>query len=460
MAEKLGTLIDALDVVVTVDDDRRLLRNHTIGIADGLVAGIWPTDEAGELQASQRISGRGRMAIPGLIDCHLHSSFALSRGLADECGAREFLLERMYRYEASLTADDVALSARLAMSELLLHGVTTFIDPGNTFPEATADAAGQLGIRASIGRSLFDVATSAFGSVPDNLWQETDQALAQAVADVDAYADHERVWPSTSFRGVNNASDQLIKGLHEVARDGGLKLQTHAAFNYSTRDASMSKHGRSEIRRLHDLGVLDETMFLVHAGWLSADDLEILVDSGAAVVISPSSSLHNGYGNLQQGRHLELATRGVKVALGSDHASSGLVDLIREAYLLCGHTKEQNLDAKTFPPETAVEMMTVNAATVAGRPELGRLAVGSPADVVLIDLHRPEMQPAFNPVSALIYSGSGPLVTDVLVDGQHVVADGVLQTIDLAELVADIEAFVRRTTDERGYGELIRNRWG
>ena len=121
---------------------------------------------------------RNTVATPGFVDCHLHSSFQLSRGLADEANAQSFLFDRMYPYEAALDGDDVRLSATLAAAELLKHGVTCFIDPGNYHPEASVEGIMSTGIRAVVSRSSFDLTKSVLGILPERMI-ETDAGGAR-----------------------------------------------------------------------------------------------------------------------------------------------------------------------------------------------------------------------------------------------------------------------------------------
>ena len=118
---------------------------------------------------TRTVDGRHTVATPGLIDCHLHASFQLSRGLADEANAQSFLFDRMYPYEAALDGEDVRVSATLAGAELLKHGVTCFIDPGNYHPEASVEGVMSTGIRCIVSRSSFDLTKSVLGILPERM---------------------------------------------------------------------------------------------------------------------------------------------------------------------------------------------------------------------------------------------------------------------------------------------------
>jgi cytosine/adenosine deaminase-related metal-dependent hydrolase len=198
---------------------------------------------------------------------------------------------------------------------------------------------------------------------------------------------------SASFRGMNNASDELIVGLKEIANKHKVKLQTHACFSYQTHDASVSGTGKAEIERLESLGVLDENMILVHSGWLEPQELALLVKRKPTLVCSPSSSLHNGYGYMAAGKHPELMAMGVNVSLGSDHASSGVVDMVQEMRMAACMYKEVRMNPRVMPPEHAVEMATLNGAKGVGlQDHIGSIEVGKQADFVLFDATLPEWQ--------------------------------------------------------------------
>ena len=185
-------------------------------------------------------------------------------------------------------------------------------------------------------------------------------------------------------------------------------LQTHACFSYSTHDGCVSRCGIAEIERLEQLGVLDERFLVVHSGWLEPQEVEIIARRKPSLVCAPSSSLHNGYGNFVVGKLPELMAFGVNVALGSDHASSGIVDMAQEMRLAaCGY-KEVRMNPRVMPPEHAIEMATINGAKAAlWDKEIGSIEVGKAADIVLFDTLRPEWQPLINPVSNLVYSATG-----------------------------------------------------
>src|SRR6185295_18148810 len=164
-----------------------------------------------------------------------------------------------------------------------------------------------------------------------------------------------RLGASASFRGLNNASDELIVGLDKLAKKYGTLLQTHACFSYSTHDSSIARGGLAEIERLDHLGVLDERMLVVHSGWLEPHEVAMLARTKPSLVCAPSSSLHNGYGNFVVGKIPELMAFGVNVSLGSDHASSGIVDMVQEMRLAaCGY-KEVRINPRVMPPEHAIE---------------------------------------------------------------------------------------------------------
>jgi 5-methylthioadenosine/S-adenosylhomocysteine deaminase len=313
-----------------------------------------------------------------------------------------------------------------------------------------------------VSRSSFDLTKSVLGILPERMIESTAVALERAEAVLEKYANsgNPRLGASASFRGLNNASDELILGLHRLARRYGTLLQTHACFSYSTHDSSVSRTGMAEIERLESLSVIDERMLIVHSGWLEPEEVAILATRKPSLVCAPSSSLHNGYGNFLVGRLPELMALGVNVAVGSDHASSGIVDMPQEMRLACCCYKETRLNPRVMPPESGLEMATINGARAAlWGDRIGSIEVGKEADIVLFDTARPEWQPLFNPVANLVYSATGDSVRDVFVAGEHVVAGGRLTRIDETKLYENIPVAVARFGRHLKLDQMVQLRW-
>jgi 5-methylthioadenosine/S-adenosylhomocysteine deaminase len=433
--------IDHADWLLTLDRQRRILRDGAIAATGGRIVAVGKTAEVAAAHPATRvISGRGKVVTPGLIDSHIHTTFQMSRGLADEVGSRRFLFERMYPYEAALDEADALTAIRLCVLELLRNGVTTFIDAGNYEPHLTAAVAGEAGVRCVVARSTFDVTRSALGALPPAFIETTEQAVERAEAVVQKlHQSHQgRVHAWFQFRGLNNSSDRLIVELKRLADRYGVGVQTHACFARDTRDASLRQHGVTEIERLHRLGVLGPTLLLVHAGWATERELALVREHDVKVVAAPSSSLHNAYGNIVQGHVPELLAAGVAVGLGSDHASSGIVDLCQEMFLAACAYKETREDPAALSPERVLEMATVNGARCALRgDEVGAIEVGRQADLVLFDTAGPEWQPLYNPVANLVYSATGKSVDTVVVAGRVVVEGGRVLTLDEAAIIGE-----------------------
>ncbi len=456
-------VITNIDWLITVDPGRRIIREAAVAVDNGKIVAIGKAAEIGQSHIGKRTcDGRHCVATPGFVDCHLHASFQLSRGLADEANAQAFLFDRMYPYEAALDGEDVRLSATLAARELIKHGVTCFIDPGNYHPEASVEGVMSTGIRCIVSRSSFDLTKSVLGILPERMIESTAVALDRAEAVLERYAKsgNPRLGASASFRGLNNASDELILGLDKLARKYDTLLQTHACFSYSTHDSSVARSGMAEIERLEKLGVLDERMLIVHSGWLEPHEVALLAKRKPSLVCAPSSSLHNGYGNFLVGKLPELLALGVNVTVGSDHASSGIVDMPQEMRLACCCYKETRINPRVMPPETGLEMATINgakAALMSGR--IGSIEVGKEADIVLFDTRRPEWQPLINPVANLVYSATGDSVRDVFVAGQQVVANGRLTTLDEDKLYEEIPLAVARFGKHLKLAQMVQLRW-
>jgi 5-methylthioadenosine/S-adenosylhomocysteine deaminase len=461
--QSVDLVITGIDWLLTIDAERRVIRDAAIAVDKGRIVDVDKSAEISRRFAGREaIDGRRTVATPGFIDCHLHSSFALSRGLADEANAQSFLFDRMYPYEAALASDDVRTAATLAAAELLKHGVTCFIDPGNYHPEASVAGIMTTGIRAIVSRSSFDLTKSVLGILPERMIESTSVALERAEAVLARYAksDNPRLFASASFRGLNNASDELILGLDQLARKYGTLLQTHACFSYSTHDSSVARTGKAEIERLEALGVIDERMLIVHSGWLEPEEVAILAKRKPSLVCAPSSSLHNGYGNFLFGKLPELLALGVNVAIGSDHASSGIVDMPQEMRLACCCYKETRINPRVMPPEIGLEMATRNGARAAQWDKrIGSIEVGKEADIVLFETSRPEWQPLINPVSNLVYSATGDSVRDVFVAGEHVVAKGRLTRIDEEQLYREIPVAVARLAKQLNFDRMVQLRW-
>ena len=452
------------DWLITVDSQRRIIRDGAVAIQGDRIVAIGKTTELEAQHSSARrvIDARSRVVLPGLIDCHIHSSFHLARGLADECSAQKFLFERMYPYEGLLTEEENYWSASLCVLELLSNGVTTFIDAGNYFPDQTARAAGDAGMRCVVARSGMDIAKSPFGSLPPRFNETTDQVLEREEEAVSSlHGKHNgRVRAWFQFRGIPNSTDQLITRLKDLADRHHTGVQTHACFSKETVEACKTSFGITEIERLERLGVLGSNVLLVHAGWTGPQELEFVRKSDAKVVAAPSSSLHNAYGNLLMGSIPEFLEMGIAVGLGSDHASSGIVDLMQEMFLVTGGYKEVRLSTSVLPPERVVEMATINGARCAlWDDEIGSLEVGKKADLTTFNTHTPQWQPLYNPISNLVYSATGGSVDTVICDGQVLTEARQLKTMNEDTIYKELARLMPGILEKTKLADKIKPAW-
>jgi len=454
----LRLIINNIDYLVTVDQSRRIIRDGALVIQDGRIVAVGKTAEFPPSPGDDVIDGRGKLALPGVFDTHVHNSQQLGRSCGDEAySGPERLFRRLWPVEAHMDKGDALCAARLAQLEMIRAGTTCFADPGSYFSAETAQAVKESGMRGMIARTVFDMAQTTMGSLPKGFFEPTDEALVRAdqiVAEFEGALDGRlKAW--FSIRVPVAMSDDLLRRLGQLAEKRGVGIIGHACENRDETVASHLKYGMGDIARLEKLGLLGPNLLLLHMGWVDAKELHMLQKRDVKISLAPSASMHQAMGNISHGKAPEMLELGLSLSLGSDSAmSSNYLDAIRQAFLLVGGLHEARLDPKILRPETAVEMLTINGARcMQWDQDLGSLEVGKKADVTLLDIMRPEWQPVHNPIANLVYCAHGGCADTVIVDGKILMRGSKVLTLNEHDLYEEAQdratSLIRRTGLER-----------
>jgi 5-methylthioadenosine/S-adenosylhomocysteine deaminase len=383
--------------------------------------------------------------LPGFVDCHLHATQMLARGLADDIDEVRLRWgwDRIFPWEAALEEEELYVGGLLTAVELVRNGITCFADPGGFEMHGVARAVAESGIRAVLTIGAMDAWSAGFplpaGMMRDDPTAWTLDASEQLIRDWHGAADG-RVRCGYSIRVLMNASEALVLEIGRRARERDLTVQIHLAVSPERVQWVVAKTGRRPVEYLDHLGVLGPNWVLAHLGWVHESEIPILKRVDAKVCHSPGSSMHNARGAISRGKFPEMAAAGVGLCLGADAAAcNNSLDMFRSMYLAALAHQEARLAFGLFPPERVLEMATLGGARALGWSDaIGALEPGKRADLIAVDLHRASLSPVYDAtlVPNLVYSGSGADVTFAMVDGRVLMRDRRITFLDEDALVA------------------------
>ena len=424
-------------VIVSMDPERRLFRDGSVLIDGERIVQVGRAADVRPPRTPERvIDGRGRLVLPGFIDTHVHLSEHLSRGLMpDEVPVDRYVPDWYVPLYASISPEEEMAAAQLACLEMLRTGTTTFCEAGTLFDvAAAARAVDTVGLRAILGRWTWDLASG-----PGRMAQSTDEALrltAGVLAEVNGkMSSRVRAWPL--LIGFGTGSEKLIRGAHALAERHGTGWGMMQFASHPSRKTADTL----PLAALDAWGVLGARTKLAHMVHVDDADIALLARRDVKIAHCPSAALKHVKGLSAHGRFADMLDAGVCVSLGGDSANgSNHFDMLRLMYLAALVPKDARVDPAVMPPERVLEMATIHGARALGlEREIGSLEPGKRADLVVFDLDLPEWRPLLDPVNTLVYSASAASVRTVLVDGQVLLENRRVTTVDEGEVLARVE---------------------
>lgn len=426
--------------VVSFDDDGAIWESGSIAIHAGSIVAVGDSTviDAGYV-ADRVIDGDGLLAMPGLVDAHMHVAQTMMKGLFAELIRQGRIRQPVWRqylipFESYLSGDDMHLSTQLAAAAMLQHGTTTFFDAGGPHPHQAALAADTAGIRAIVSRSTVDDSHD----IPESMRLTTDQAVEENIALVEQWPAGGRVSAAMALRQIMNCTPELITRIHAAAGERGVKVHTHLLEGMDEIDYAVQRYGKRPVEFLIDLGVFDHTLHCAHSVYATPWDIEQFRQRGVSV-----AHCGNNYG-FGVPRALEYWRSGVPLGLGTDGAatSEGTLDLFRIALRVA--TGQQHIygvpvhEPWALDPDETLRMATRGGARALGMDgRIGQLTAGAKADIVLLRLDGPDASVSVTPFSFLAHGATGHDVDTVIVDGDVVVRAGEVLTMDVERIRAD-----------------------
>ncbi len=417
--------------ILTVDAESRVL-DGDVACRDGLLVQVGGsyTPETSDYQI---IDATGCVVMPGLVQSHVHMCQTLARGRAENLELLDWLTRVVWPYEAALSRDDVAASARLACVELLCGGTTAILDMGTLrHTDALFEAARDAGLRATIGKAMMDDP-----SCPPGLRESTAESLAESARLLRDWhgRDGGRLRYAYAPRFVLSCTDDLLTETARQARAAGVRIHTHASENRSEVAEVVARRGADNVVHLHRLGLSGRDVCLAHCVWLSDEERGVLRETGTHLLHCPSSNLKLGSGIAPVP---ELLAEGVAVSLGADGApcNNNLDGFLEMRLAALIHRPRRG--PRAMPASEVVRMATMGGAAALGlEAEVGSLEAGKRADVIAVDMRGAHVVPTADPYAAVVHACRSTDVVDVVVDGRVVVRDRRLLTIDRDAVVAD-----------------------
>ena len=436
------TLIRNASYVVAWDATTKshtYLQDGDVAYEDGVIRFVGRNYDG---QADTIIDGRGFMAMPGLVNIHTHpSSEPMNKGLTDEVGSPRLYNSSLYEYLPIFRPDSSAVAdcVRVALSELLLSGVTTVADLSMAHP-GWLDLLAESGLRVCIA-PMFRSGRwfTKNGHVVEYEWNEAagEKMMAEALSLIERAEQHPsgRLFGMVVPAQIDTCTETLLRESSQEAKQRGVSWQIHAAQSVSEFHEITRRHGFTPIGWMEELGLLGERSIIGHGiflddhpstPWHTKTDLSRLAETGTTVAHCPTVFARRGITLKDIGRYRRA---GVNIGIGTDTFPHNMLDEMRLAAYLA---RTQANDVHTLTGSDLFEAATINGAKALGRDDIGRLAPLCRADIVLVDITHPRMRPARDPLRSLIYSAGDRAVHTVIVDGNTVVRDGELLTMDYA----------------------------
>lgn len=445
---------NAADLIITgctalVHDDHEqidFVEDATIVVRDGLIETVTtddPDDTPADTPATERIDAHGQIAMPGLVNCHTHAPMVTLRGIAEDLPLEEWFNDVIWPIESNLTDKDVELGARLACAEMIRGGVTCFADHYFSMDTVAAVVA-DCGMRANLGEAYF----SSQGT--EGRERSLDFALRQRGA-----ADG-RITTSLAPHAPYTVDDADLAATAQLAREHGLLVHIHASENRDQTDTSLARHGRTPIEILQGAGLLDADLLIAHGTGIVERDLPVLAGATGRVAVAgaPRGYLKFAWPTTTPVR--ALRELGIPVGLATDGAASnGSLDVWDAMALTALVQKFTERDARWLTSRQALHHATLQSARAVGLGEqIGSLAPGRKADIILVDLTGPHTQPVHDLPATLVHSARSSDVRTTIVDGRVLMRDRELLTLDVPGIVGELGERMPSLLD-RSHGRKI-----
>ncbi|WP_299331029.1 amidohydrolase [Haloplanus sp.] len=415
---------------LSIRDGRVLRPDMTVVGADVLV-----DRDAGEildigpdLGGDDELDAEGGLVMPGLVNAHTHVAMTLLRGHADDKPLDRWLREDIWPVEAALEPADVEAGAALGVLEMIKAGTTAFADMYFEI-DRTAEVVDRAGLRAVLGHGAISAGKNENAARAD-----IEESVAMA-RELDGSAEG-RISTAVMPHSLTTVTPDLLELAAEKASEAGVPVHYHANETVDEVDPIVEERGVRPLVWARDLGLCGETDFLAHGVHLEEAEVDLLTETGTGVVHCPASNmkLASGMAPIQR-----LLDAGVAVGLGTDGAASNNdldpFDELRDAAML---GKLAAGDASAVAAPDAVRMATAGGAEVLGL-DTGRIEAGAAADLAVVDLDAPHLTPDHDPVSHLAYAARGGDVRHTVCDGEVLMRDREVVTLDETRVLARAE---------------------
>lgn len=360
----------------------------------------------------QEIDCEGNLLMPGFKNAHTHSGMTLLRSLADDLPLNEWLNNQVFPIEAKLTGEDIYELTKLAVLEYLTSGITAVFDMYLT-PETIADACDDMGMRCVQVSGINNFSQSL------ELLEEWYEKL-----------NHKSPLQSfmLGFHAEYTCSEELLKKIAALAKRHKAPVFAHISETKNEVEGCVERHGMTPVMYLDSLGMFEYGGGGYHCVHVTPEEIALMKEKGLYAVTNPASNLKLASGIAPIHDFLKA---GVTVALGTDGpASNNCLDMFREMFLVTGLAKVREMDAAAVDAIEVLKMATVNGARAMGLKDADVLAKGKLADMIMIDLNQPNMQPLNHIEKNIVYSGSKQNIKMTMINGKILYQDSVFLTKD------------------------------
>lgn len=421
------------DYVVSMDADGTVYKDAAIAVDKGLIIAIGTASEiSSAYQSANTLQGDNRVVMPGLINGHSHAAMTLLRGVAEDMSLVEWLNNYIFPAEVKFVdADFVRIGTELACWEMIRGGTTTFVDM-YYFPDVIASVVESCGMRALVAASVIDQLSPGAENAADS--------LAKGLAFIDRWKDrNSRITPILGPHANYTLNAEQLREVRDAALEAGVAISMHISESPYELEYAKKTYGMTSIELLDSIDFFDVPTIGAHVVWPTEAEIQILAARKVGVIHNPTSNMKTAAGIAPI---TEMLQAGVRVGLGTDGAASNNdLDMWEEIRLAAFLQKVHQMDPEVLPANTVLTMATRGGAEAIGLGDsIGSLEVGKRADIIQVSFDDVHFVPTYDVIAHLVYVADEQDVTSVVVDGNVLMRDKEILTIDTARVKAEAVA--------------------